>query len=62
VLFVGDDWAEDHHDVELVDEDGKVLAKRPAYGDLHIEVRCNRCNVKKTGLVPPEPTKPPRTP
>jgi hypothetical protein len=20
VLFVGDDWAEDHHDVELVDE------------------------------------------
>ena len=22
MLFVGDDWAEDHHDVELVDEDG----------------------------------------
>jgi transposase len=28
MLFVGDDWAEDHHDVELVDEHGKVLAKK----------------------------------
>ena len=28
VLFVGDDWAEDHHDVELVDEQGAVLARR----------------------------------
>ena len=27
VLFVGDDWAEDHHDVELVDETGRRLAK-----------------------------------
>jgi hypothetical protein len=27
-LFVGDEWAEDHHDVELVDEHGKVLAKK----------------------------------
>ncbi len=27
-LFVGDDWAEDHHDVEVVDEGGKVLARR----------------------------------
>jgi len=26
-LFVGDDWAEDHHDVEVMDEAGKVLAK-----------------------------------
>jgi hypothetical protein len=26
VLFVGDDWAEDHHDVELVDTDGRRLA------------------------------------
>ena len=24
MLFVGDDWAEDHHD-EIVDDDGKVL-------------------------------------
>ena len=28
MLFVGDDWAEDHHDVEIVDEDGTVLARR----------------------------------
>ena len=27
-LFVGDDWAEDHHDVELMDEQGRVLARR----------------------------------
>jgi hypothetical protein len=27
-LFVGDDWAEDHHDVEVMDEAGMVLAKR----------------------------------
>jgi hypothetical protein len=26
-LFVGDDWAEDHHDVELMDAAGRVLAK-----------------------------------
>jgi hypothetical protein len=28
VLFVGDDWAEAHHDIELVDEAGKVLVRR----------------------------------
>jgi len=28
MLFVGDDWAEDHHDVELVDEAGRVLTRR----------------------------------
>jgi transposase len=27
-LFVGDDWAEDHHDVEVMDQAGKVVAKR----------------------------------
>src|SRR5450631_1994112 len=27
-LFVGDDGAEDHHDVELMDQAGRVLAKR----------------------------------
>ena len=27
LLFVGDDWAEDHHDVELVDEAGRRLAR-----------------------------------
>jgi transposase len=28
VLFVGNDWAEAHHDVELVDAEGRVLARR----------------------------------
>jgi hypothetical protein len=27
-LFAGDDWAEDHHDVEVMDEAGTVLARR----------------------------------
>src|SRR5450756_1839378 len=27
VLFVGDDWAQDHHDVEVQDETGRRLAK-----------------------------------
>ncbi len=28
MLFVGDDWAEDHHDVYVMDEDGARLAAR----------------------------------
>ncbi len=28
VLFLGDDWAEAHHDIELQDGDGKVLVRR----------------------------------
>lgn len=27
LLFVGDDWAEDHHDVEVMDETGRRLSK-----------------------------------
>jgi hypothetical protein len=27
-LFVGDDWAGDHHDIEVIDEAGKVLAQK----------------------------------
>ncbi len=27
VLLVGDDWAEDHHDIEVMNEHGKRLAK-----------------------------------
>jgi transposase len=30
VLFVGDDWAEDHHDLEVQDDQGRVLARRRA--------------------------------
>ena len=25
MLFVGDDWAEDHHDVEVQDEQGRAM-------------------------------------
>ena len=28
VLFLGDDWAEAHHDIELQDDDGRVLVRR----------------------------------
>lgn len=28
MLFVGDDWAEDHHDVEIVDPSGRRLVRR----------------------------------
>jgi transposase len=28
LIFVGDDWSEDHHDVEVMDEAGKRLARR----------------------------------
>jgi hypothetical protein len=27
-LFVGDDWAEDHHDIEVMDEARNMLTKR----------------------------------
>jgi hypothetical protein len=27
-LFLGNDWAEAHHDIELVDESGRRLARR----------------------------------
>ena len=27
LLFIGDDWAEDHHDLEIEDETGRRLAK-----------------------------------
>ncbi|MGK2884844.1 MAG: IS110 family transposase, partial [Rhodococcus sp. (in: high G+C Gram-positive bacteria)] len=28
MIFVGDDWAEDHHDIHVMDSDGKRLAAR----------------------------------
>ena len=28
MLFVGDDWAEGHHDIEIVEDGGKVLVRR----------------------------------
>jgi len=32
VLFVGDDWAEDHHDVEVQDENRAVAGQGSATG------------------------------
>jgi hypothetical protein len=29
MLFVGDDWAEDHHDIEIEDEDGRQKQQHP---------------------------------
>ena len=28
MIFVGDDWAEDHHDIYVMDADGARLASR----------------------------------
>ncbi len=28
MIFVGDDWAEDHHDIHLMDADGARLGSR----------------------------------
>jgi hypothetical protein len=28
MLFVGGDWAEDHHDIEIVDDAGQVLVRK----------------------------------
>lgn len=28
MIFVGDDWAEDHHDIEIMDQAGATLARR----------------------------------
>ncbi len=27
MLFIGDDWAEDHHDIEIEDENGRRLIR-----------------------------------
>ena len=41
MIFVGDDWAEDHHDIHLMDADGAKLASRrlpeglAGIGELH---------------------------
>ena len=28
MLFIGDDWAEAHHDIEIEDDSGRLLARR----------------------------------
>ncbi len=48
MIFVGVDWAEDHHDVCVMAEDGAVLAKRRVphsvggIGELHQLVAAHR--------------------
>ena len=32
-VFCGIDWAEDHHDIALVDRDGQLLARRRVSDD-----------------------------
>jgi hypothetical protein len=39
---VGDDWAEDDHDIEIVDQDGKRLVRRRLPEGLEASVDCTR--------------------
>jgi hypothetical protein len=42
VIYVGDDWAEDHHDIELRDSDGRTLARRKLPEGIAASPRCTR--------------------
>ena len=52
MLFVGDDRAEDHHELEIVDDTGRVLARGRLPEDLDGVTRLQR----------PQPVCPPRSP
>src|SRR5690349_8190390 len=62
MIFVGDDWAEDHHDLEVVDESGRRLARRrvpegvEGLGGLHVLV--GDCLDRVTAVEPGEPGEP----
>ena len=43
VLFVGDDWAEAHHDIEVQDDQGRVLARRRLPESLKGMARLHQC-------------------
>ena len=46
MLFVGDDWAEAHHEVEIVDDTGTVLGRRHLpEGVAGIDATFGPCNV-----------------
>ena len=47
-LCVGDDWAEDHHDIEVMDEAGQVLARTRGTRDFRGPVQ--RILVRNTGI------------
>jgi transposase len=57
MIFVGDDWAEDHHDVHVMDEAGKRLASRrlpeglPGVGDLHELLAAHAADLNDPGEV-----------
>ena len=53
MIFVGDDWAEDHHDVYLMDEAGARLASRRLPEDWPASASC-------TSWSPPTPRNPSR--
>jgi hypothetical protein len=42
LVCVGDDWAEDHHDVALVDDEGRRLARTRLPEGLEGITRCMR--------------------
>ncbi len=64
MLFVGDDWAEDHHDIEIVDETGKRLVRRrlPEGMDGRQPAACvDRCgDARRSGLSSMMPRPPAR--
>lgn len=54
LLLVGDDWAEDHHDVELMDADGRRLAKARLPEGVTGMARLHALIAEHTGQVDPE--------
>ena len=42
MLFIGNDWAEDHHDIELKDEDGRRLVRARLPEGLEASPGCTR--------------------
>ena len=43
MLFVGDEWAEDHHDVEVLDEHGWRLLRARLPEGIEASAACTRC-------------------
>ena len=53
MIFVGDDWAEDHHDIHVMDADGARLASRRLPEGLPRGVDSTCCRTH-TVLPPPQ--------
>ncbi|WP_201780185.1 IS110 family transposase, partial [Lentzea aerocolonigenes] len=54
MLLVGDDWAEDHHDVELMDADGRRLVKARLPEGVAGMARLHALIAEHTGQADPE--------